>query len=118
MKMNLRLVLWVLFLAAFGFIFTGCRTMGGYVGPASVTTVAEALNSVDDTLVKLQGKIGRKMDHDKYMFSDTTGDIAAEIDFWVWKGLTIDENDLVEISGEVDEEDGEREIDVKSIRKI
>ena len=118
MKGKLALVLGVLLV--FGFVFAGCVT-SGYKGPVEAKTVAEAKASGDDTLVRLQGKIERRLEDDKYLFSDSTGSITTEINFWAWRGLSVDENDMVEITGEFDlsERNVDRsKIDVKSIKKI
>jgi uncharacterized protein (TIGR00156 family) len=71
--------------------------------------------------VILQGKIERRLDDDKYLFSDDTGSITVEINFWVWNGLSVDANDTVEITGEVDirgDKEKVHELDVKSIKKL
>jgi uncharacterized protein (TIGR00156 family) len=119
MKGKLALTLGVLLAA--GFVLTACATGGGYKGAAQVRTVAEAKNSPDDTPVQLRGKIERRFSGDKYLFSDDTGSITAEINFWVWRGLSVDENDTVEITGEVDV-NGDREkvheLDVERITKL
>ena len=72
----------------------------------------------DDSLVILQGRILRFMGDNKYLFSDNTGTITVEIENWVWRGLSAGENDIVEISGEVDRDFLRVEIDVWNIRKL
>jgi uncharacterized protein (TIGR00156 family) len=92
---------------------------GGYKGPGAVSiTVAEAKNLRDDTPVLLQGKIERFLGDEKYLFSDDTGNIVIEIDHKVWGSLSVDENELVEIDGEIDRESRGNEVEVKAIRKI
>jgi uncharacterized protein (TIGR00156 family) len=92
---------------------------GGYKGPGAVAiTVAEAKNLRDDTPVILQGKIERFLGDEKYLFSDDTGNIVIEIDHKVWGDLSVDENEVVEISGEIDREFRGNEVEVSAIRKI
>ena len=93
----------------------------GYIGPGpSIITVTEAKKLRDDTPVTLRGKIERFLGDEKYLFSDNTGNIIIEIDddIWRWGNLTIDEKDMVEITGEIDRSFRKVEIDVKAIRKL
>jgi uncharacterized protein (TIGR00156 family) len=92
---------------------------GGYKGPGAVViTVAEAKNLRDDTPVILRGKIERFLGDKKYLFSDDTGNIVIEIDNRVWGDLSVDENEVVEINGEIDREFRGNEVEVDAIRKI
>jgi len=79
---------------------------GGYAGPAveaSKLDVASILaNPKDDQNVVLQGKLLRKTGKEKYIFSDGTGEIVAEIDDDDFPKERIDENTNIEIVGEVD----------------
>jgi uncharacterized protein YdeI (BOF family) len=67
MKSKLALVLGVLLVL--GFVFASCATGGGYRRSAQVETVAEAKDSSEDTPVRLQGKIVRRLNDHKYLFS-------------------------------------------------
>ena len=101
---------------AFG---TGTAVAQGYTGPGlDAVTVAEAKNFRDDSPVVLQGKIERFLGDEKYLFTDSTGTITIEIDNRLWAGLSINQNDTVEISGEVDKDFRGVEIEVNSIKKI
>jgi uncharacterized protein (TIGR00156 family) len=92
---------------------------GGYKGPGAVViTVAEAKNLRDDTPVILQGKIERFLGDEKYLFSDDSGNIILEIDNRVWGSLSVDQNDMVEITGEIDRDFRALEVEVKSIKKL
>ncbi|MGB6103246.1 MAG: NirD/YgiW/YdeI family stress tolerance protein [Pusillimonas sp.] len=77
-----------------------------YTGPSDGTaspTVATILEKpVDDQNVRLQGHLLRKVGHEKYIFSDGTGEIIAEIDDDDFPRQTIDEKTVVELFGEVD----------------
>ncbi len=94
---------------------------GGYNGPSTtkaVTTIKEAKELRDDANVKLQGQIVKHIDNDKYLLKDKTGEIVIEIDKDDWKGLVVNEKDVVEIIGEVDKDWNSVEIDVDSISKV
>jgi uncharacterized protein (TIGR00156 family) len=91
----------------------------GYTGPGlDPITVVEAKNLRDDTPVVLRGKIERFLGDEKYLFSDTSGTITVEIDNRLWTGLSVSQNDTVEISGEVDKDFRGIEIEVSDIKKI
>lgn len=66
----------------------------------------------------LQGKIVKAVGAKKYLFSDASGEIIIEIEKKVWRGLSVSENDTVEIAGEVERKASGVEIEVKTIRKI
>jgi uncharacterized protein (TIGR00156 family) len=91
----------------------------GYTGPGLESiTVAEAKNLRDDSPVVLTGKIERFLGDEKYLFSDDSGTITVEIDNRLWAGLSINQNDTVEISGEVDKDFRGIEIEVSAIKKV
>lgn len=94
---------------------------GGYQGPSlsqTVTSVKDAMSLRDDAYIKMRGKIVKHSHKDKYIFRDATGDITIEIDKDKWRGLSVNENDLVEIVGEVDKDWNSVEIDVDYITKV
>ncbi len=66
-------------------------------------TVADILKKpVDDQDVQLQGYLLRQISHDKYIFSDGTGEIVAEIKRKRFPIQPVDEKTKVELVGEVD----------------
>ncbi|GHV64123.1 hypothetical protein AGMMS49587_15860 [Spirochaetia bacterium] len=98
---------------------TGTAAAQGYTGPGlDAVTVVEAKNFRDDTPVVLRGKIERFLGNERYLFTDSTGTITVEIDDMLWVGLSINQNDTVEVSGEVDKDFRGIEIEVNSIKKI
>jgi uncharacterized protein (TIGR00156 family) len=116
--MNMRLSICLVGLLALVSLNVNAQ-QGGYKGPGAVAiTVAEAKSLRDDTPVILQGKIERFLGDEKYLFSDDTGNIIIEIDNRVWGALSVDENETVEINGEIDREFRGNEVDVRAIRKI
>ena len=96
----------------------GQDAQGGFTGPSAVTSVAQALMLRDDSPVILRGRIERFLGNEKYTFSDGTGSIIIEIDRRVWGTLSVNENDTVEISGEIDRNWNGVEVEVRSIRKL
>jgi uncharacterized protein (TIGR00156 family) len=91
----------------------------GYTGPRLDTiTVAEVKNLRDDSPVILRGKIEKSLGDEKYLFTDSTGTITVEIDNRLWNGISVNQNDTVEIRGEVDKDLKGVEIEAKSIKKI
>jgi len=99
-------------------VFYVTAQQGGFTGPgADITTVEQAKKLRDETNVLLKGYIQHSLGNEKYIFSDDTGTITVEIDREVWGTLSVNENDLVEISGEVDRGWNKIEIEVKTIKK-
>jgi uncharacterized protein (TIGR00156 family) len=91
----------------------------GYRGPsANAVTVEAAKGMMDDYPVTLRGKIERFLGDEKYLFADDSGSIIVEIDDRLWRGFSVDQNDVVEITGEVDKGFTRIEIEVSSIRKL
>ena len=105
-----------------GFQGAGTQSGGGgsgFTGPgAAPTTVAQARNMRDDAPVILRGRITRFLGDEKYTFTDNTGSITVEIDRRAWGNVSVGENDMVEISGEVDRDRFGVEIEVRSIRRL
>jgi uncharacterized protein (TIGR00156 family) len=91
----------------------------GYRGPGPDTvTVEAAKNLKDDYPVTLKGKIEKFLGDEKYLFTDETGSIIIEIDDKLWRGISVDQNDTVEITGEIDKRFTRVEIEASSIKKI
>ncbi|MDR1098900.1 MAG: NirD/YgiW/YdeI family stress tolerance protein [Treponema sp.] len=91
----------------------------GYKGPSlDAVTVEVAKNLQDDYPVIMRGKIERFLGDEKYLFADETGNIIVEIDNELWNGISVNQNDMVEITGEVDKELLRVKIDASSISKI
>ena len=91
---------------------------GGFTGPSlAKLTVAEALKLSDDTPVVLEGKIEKNLGGEKYLFKDNTASVTVEIDNDEWRGITVNEQDIIEIRGEVDKDLMNFEIDIDSISK-
>jgi len=93
-----------------------------YSGPSEVSqaSVAEILKSpVDDQDVRLQGHLLRQSGREKYVFSDGTGEIVADIDDDDFPAQEVNEKTKVELIGEVDTSlRRPPKIDVESVRVI
>jgi uncharacterized protein (TIGR00156 family) len=91
----------------------------GYRGPgANAVTVETAKSMRDDTPVTLRGKLEQFLGDEKYLFTDDTGSIVIEIDNRLWRGISVDQNDTVEITGEIDKGFTKIEVEASSIKKL
>jgi uncharacterized protein (TIGR00156 family) len=100
-------------------IMLSAQQTGGFTGPGLQTvSVQEAKSFRDDTPVLLRGNILRYLGDEKYMFADDSGSIIVEIDDRLWRDIFVSENDLIEISGEVDRDFNRVEIEANSIKKV
>jgi uncharacterized protein (TIGR00156 family) len=123
---NCKLFTFVVFCFAVFVSITSVYGQEGYVGPGGKTnskepktvTINQARMLPDDSWVILTGSIIYALGDEWYRFRDTTGDILVEIDRGIWRGLSVGENDSVEITGKLNSGLGRTVIDVKSIRKI
>ncbi|TFL13052.1 NirD/YgiW/YdeI family stress tolerance protein [Pusillimonas caeni] len=103
---------------------TAAPAYAQYTGPteggrAQNTVAAILANPTDDQQITMQGQLLRKIGKEKYIFSDGTAEIVAEIDDDDFPREPVDEKTKVEIHGEVDT--GLRrppEIEVDSIRVV
>ena len=95
------------------------QVAGGFTGPsaANKVSVEEAKELRDDAPVVMEGKIEQSLGDEKYVFSDGKDKVTVEIDNEDWRGVSVSEQDTVEIKGEVDKEFMDTEIDVNSIVK-
>ena len=117
--MSRKITVFIITLILGSGIMLNAQQAGGYTGPGlRAVTVDEARTFRDDTPVVLQGYIIRNLGNERYLFSDDTGTIIIEIDDRLWRNININENDLVEIRGEVDRGFARIEIEADSIRKL
>lgn len=76
-----------------------------WVGPgkeAAPTTAAAAAQALDDTPVRLEGHLVRKLDKDHYEFRDDSGTIQVEIDAKDLPAQDIGPTSRLRLTGEVD----------------
>ena len=91
---------------------------GGFTGPVSLVTAAQAKTLRDDTKVTLRGTIETHLGGDNYLFKDASGTVTVEIKAKRWQGQAVSPQEQVQIDGEVDVEHGGVEIEVKRLRKL
>ncbi|MDR1308721.1 MAG: YgiW/YdeI family stress tolerance OB fold protein [Deltaproteobacteria bacterium] len=95
---------------------TAGQAGGGFSGPGiEPSTVRQALRLRDDSPVTLRGNIVRHLGGDNYLFRDSSGEIAIDIDHRRWQGLNVTPEDTVEISGEIDKDWDGTVVDVDSL---
>ena len=85
----------------------GKKMMGGFKQDLSqmpVSTVQDAQNMPEDTMVVLQGNISKRVKKDKYLFNDNTGEMIVEIEGYAWNGQEVSPTDVVMIVGEIDKD--------------
>ncbi|MDR0706828.1 MAG: NirD/YgiW/YdeI family stress tolerance protein [Treponema sp.] len=101
------------------FVGSFVNAQEGFRGPGpDVVTVDAAKGLRDGYPVILKGKIERFLGDEKYLFTDETGSIIVEIDDILWRGLSVDQNDMVEITGEIDKGFRRTEIEASGIKKM
>jgi uncharacterized protein (TIGR00156 family) len=96
----------------------------GYQGPdLTPITVQEAIERGNSPQVALRGKIEvflwsnlNDPTYEYYIFSDETGSITLVIDQRSWRGLSVNENDIVEVYGRT--EDRGKTFYVQRIKKF
>lgn len=94
------------------------QTTGGFSGPGpDLVTVSQARKLGDDARVTLKGQLVKSLGDEVYLFKDSTGTIEVEIDNDIWRGQTINPEDTVIISGEMDKDFGHISVDVSTISK-
>lgn len=94
-------------IAAAAIALTGGIACAQFVdtAPAAVTTISEVLNTAkDEQLVTLEGRITKKIGHEKYQFADQTGTIVAELDDKVFAGRRVTPQNLLRVEAEVDKD--------------
>ena len=108
---------------------------GGYAGPSSKAPPARysgpsnvplmsakdlLANGKDDQYVTLRGRLLSHKGDEDYEFADQSGRITVEIDARHFPaGVTVDQNTLVELTGEFDKElVGESTLEVKQLKVV
>lgn len=85
----------------------GKKQMGGFKQDLSqmpVSTVQDAQNMPEDTMIVLQGNISKRIKKDKYLFNDNTGEMVVEIEGYAWNGQEVSPTDVITIVGEIDKD--------------
>ena len=81
-------------------------------GPVEVTTVAELKGiKLGETDAIVEGNILRQIQHDKFLFSDGSGEMVIELDDDIRLDQSIDEKTRLRLSGEFEAWDNEMEVE-------
>jgi uncharacterized protein (TIGR00156 family) len=89
---------------------------GGFVEP--LISVSDAQTLKDDMPVRMQGTIVRSLGNKRYEFRDNSGTITVFIDRKLWMGISVTDQDTVEISGLIDKLFSTRRVKVRAIQKL
>lgn len=96
---------------------------GAYTGPSSVPlmTAKDLLDKgKDEQHARLQGRLISHKGGEDYVFADQSGKLTVEIDAKLFPaGSSIDQNTLVELSGEYEKETfGDASFEVKQLKLV
>ena len=91
---------------------------GGYVtSDSDISNVKSAQDMSEDNFITLQGQIEKRISKNMYQFKDSSGIMMVKIDKKIWRGQTVNANDIVQISGKIDKKDNKIILDVDSLMK-
>jgi uncharacterized protein (TIGR00156 family) len=80
--------------------------------------IKDVIKMKDNSYITIQGNIIKKISDDKYILKDSTGTMIVEIDEEKLKGININQNNKVELTGELEKDFNGIMLDVDSIRHI
>ena len=93
-----------------------------YQGPGSepaIRTIVQAQTAADDAAFVLEGRLVKKLGHERYLFADQSGEGEVEIDDKRLPGVAFDDKARVRLSGKVDKAwYGAREVEVKRVELL
>jgi len=81
----------------------------------TLTSLAEAKNLPDDSIICVKGHISKRLSDDDYLLRDASGTLVVEIDNHLWRGQLVAHKGQLLLQGELDQEDYETELDVDSL---
>jgi uncharacterized protein (TIGR00156 family) len=84
----------------------------------TVSTAADAREAADETPVVLTGRIVERLRAEHYRFVDDTGEIRLDVSEEIWRGVRVDPQTPVRVTGETDRALTGMEIWVHSIEVI
>ncbi len=93
----------------------------GFNGPGNkprAATAVEVADLPDEAEVILTGYIVRALGDERYEFQDDSGTLTVEIDDDEWRGIEVSPQDRVELTGEVDHEGRDTELEVDHVRLV
>ena len=89
------------------------------IGQKTPLTPVQSVSTLkEDTVITLEGFIIQKLSDDDYLFKDSSGQIQIEIDSKTFQGLEVSPTTKVQITGEVEKEDGINQIEVSYLKRI
>jgi uncharacterized protein (TIGR00156 family) len=91
-------------------------SVGGFVEP--LISVSDAQTLKDAMPVRMQGTIVRSLGNKRYEFRDNSGTITIFISRKLWMGISVTDQDTVELSGEIDKSFSTRRVKVRAIQKL
>lgn len=95
------------------------QSKGGFSGDtAALIHVKDVKTLKDDQWVMLEGHIDKRTGDDKYIFTDATGSLTADISDKRWQGQNVTPKDKVRLEGKVDKDWNSEKVDVKKINII
>ncbi len=96
------------------------NTTGGFQDQNGInkTTVSKAVKMQHNSYVTIQGNIVKQISDDNYLFRDSTGTITVELDKDMWQGQTVNTNDKLELTGEIEKKYNTVKLDVDSVKKL
>ncbi|TIC82366.1 YgiW/YdeI family stress tolerance OB fold protein [Crenobacter intestini] len=111
--------------AAIAALFAALAPLAAYAayqGPGSapaVRTITQAQSAGDDAAFLLEGRLTKKLGHERYLFADQSGEGEVEIDDKRLPGVAFDDKVRVRLSGKVDKAwYGAREVEVKRVELL
>ena len=90
----------------------------GKEAASNVTTVKSVAKMKDDSKVKLEGHIIKKLASEHFLFKDATGRIEIEIDDEDFGGIIVKPEIKIRIIGEVDRDSTSTTIDVDYLEVV
>lgn len=95
-------------------------TLAAYLGDSQQPLTVKQLKSVrDDSWATVEGRLVQRLSDDNYLLRDAMGDeVTVEIDEDVWRGQSVGPNELVRVSGEVDQDWTRTKLDVDQLVKV
>lgn len=93
------------------------ESSGGFTGPDGVraVTASEAKGLPDDARIQVTGYLVRSIGDEEYEFQDDTGALVVEIDEDEWGGAKVNPETRVELTGELDNDSNDVELDVEQV---
>ena len=113
-----KIIIALVMLCLTSIIVNAEQNVGFQDNNANKKTIVEALKMQDDSYVTVEGNITKRISEDKYLFKDSTGTMTVEIDTEKWNGQTVNMNDKLELTGEIEKKFKSTILDVDNVKII